>query len=822
MSGSIRARETALMYLRRGWSPIPVPHLKKKPGFDGWQKLRLTEADLDDAFPDRPMNVSVLLGHVSSGLADVDLDVPLAIALADHFLPRTEAVFGRRSARRSHRLYQLIGPAKTMAWEDPTIGKDDPERGMLLELRFSGHTLFPGSTHPSGEPVTWDADGDPLRIETADLVRGLHRLATAVLLARHWPPAGLRHKAALALAGGLLRAGWSIEETEEFLQTVAHAAGDDETDDRIATVVSSDEAQAAGKHTTGWPTLANLIDSRVVDKVIAWLDVPVGQPGKGERSYERSPSLRGLDPVAAVRSILVPPFPLHVFPPRIRAYIERGAYAVGCPPDLVAVPFLSYAASAMGKTRLIRIKHRWQHKPTIWTAVVAASGDGKSPADGYARAALDELQSKADERYQDDLARYKQAHAQWKASDPKGRGEEPQPPIYEHWYSTDATVESLAPMLHHNVGLALACDELVAWAKGCNAYKKTGNDRQKYLEIWNGRALKVDRKTQGVIFVKDPVLCIAGGIQPSRVNELVRDATAHDGLVQRFFWAYPDVTPADWQWDDIEIDDLDFIVALFRSLRRPPNPLGPFVVRPDAAAKVVWKSWYDEVLVRRATLAPLAREFASKYPAHLARLWLLLTTLWEPDATTGVASCARLHDAIELMAYFDAHARRVLVHFGTATATPETGLMQRVRSILEAAELEDEHREGWRSKTEIIHALGRNVRAADLDDALASLLASDIVESRSVPTESKPRTEFRLRVEESSYEEYEVFDPEGDHRVQSEESSNNSYELSPCSSVTSPACSVCGVANWSADGVCRTCTPDLEPDAEWERWEESL
>src|SRR3712207_8449948 len=47
-----------------------------------------------------------------------------------------------------------------------------------------------------------------------------------------------------------------------------------------------------------------------------------------------------------------------------------------------SLPFLGYAGAAIGKTRVIRVKHRWAHRPTLWAGVVAASGEGKSPADG--------------------------------------------------------------------------------------------------------------------------------------------------------------------------------------------------------------------------------------------------------------------------------------------------------------------------------------------------------------------------------------------------------------------------------------------------------
>lgn len=818
MTGTVNSRETARGYLRRGWAPIPVPYKKKKPGYDGWQKLRLVEPDLDDAFPNDPMNVSVLPGPASGGLADVDLDVPQAVLLADAFLPPTRAEFGRTSARRAHRLYGIVGPAKSATFEDPTVERRDPERGMLVEFRFSGHTLFPGSTHPSGEAITWDKDGEPATVTAEELLPRIGRLASAVLLARHWPGEGTRHKAALALAGGLLRAGWTEDEAVRFLAAVVFAVGDDEPEDRIRAAVSSAEAREEGRPTTGWTRLSSLIDPRVVTAVVRWLGTTSkeGQANSNSNSsYEEfASSSERPDPERVARSIPVPAFPLEVFPPRVRAYLERGAAAVGCPPDLVALPFLGYAASAVGRSRTIRIKPGWVQRAAFWAGVVAASGDGKSPADGHARAALDELQAEADGRYQDQFAVFKRELARWKAGDPKARGEEPPPPLYEHWYTTDATVESLAPILHGNPGLALACDELVAWARGLNAYKKGGNDRQKMLEIWNGRPLKVDRKTQGVIFVKDPVLCVVGGIQPERLHELTREASAHDGLLPRFCWCYPDVDPADWSWDGRESRDLDRIVALFRNLRGRAAPCSSLVYAPDPEAKAEWKAWYDETMRGRKHLPPLAREFASKLPAQLARLWLVLAAIWEPDATDGVASVERLRDAIAVVEYDRAHARRVLVHFGTQAPPAEAGLASRVRAILARAVGEHAERGGWIGRTEIWAALSRNCSAEALDAALRSLEARWIAESREVSAGTNKRSEWRLVLGARSADplgEAGVWeDEEGATEKHEENSSYEEFDRERRRTDEGQRCRACGTANRAADGVCLTCHPREE------------
>ena len=800
------AQDIARSYLRRGWSPIPVPFQSKNPGRARWQALRLTEEDLAIAFPGGPQNIGVLLGAPSGGLADIDLDVPLARLLAERCLPPTEACFGRASALGAHRLYVVSGEVATTRWRDPTVPDDD--RATLLELRFTGaQTLFPGSTHPGGELITWDTDGDPTSIDASNLQSTAAHLAAAVLLARHCPPVGARHDAALALAGGLLRAGWSVEATTDVLSAVAFGAGDDEPSDRARAAVSSAGVMQTGKLTTGWPTLSRLIDPRVVTTLVDWLsltDTAASSTVITNPSYEAFTNERR-DPEQIARAIPVPPFPLGIFPDQVRVYLERGATAVGCPPDLLALPFLGYVGSAIGRTRLIEIKPRWRRKATLWTGVVAASGEGKSPADSYARAALDELQNEADARYQEQLIAYRAELTRWKASDPTIRDEEPAPPTYEHWYSTDATVEALAPMLLHNAGLALACDELTAWARGCNAYKRGGNDRQKYLEIWNGRPLKVDRKTQGVIFVKDPVLGIVGGIQPERLHEMTREASAHDGLLPRFVWTYPDVTPTDWTWGETGMDDLEEMVTLFRTLRRPPSPTGPLILRPHPAARERWKAWYDETHRAKRTLPPLAREFASKLPPQLATLWLLLCALWAPTDTSGVASAERLDDAIELIAYLQAHARRVLVHFGTAAPQLDAGLAGRVRVILERAAVEESETGGWISRTEIWTQLHRNADAVALDAVLAALQLEGVAESREVPTGTNKRVEWRLTHGRLTREDEPVAMWEDEIPATNV---NDSYEEFTTSfGRASRACYACGGEHVASDGVCLTCHP---------------
>ena len=58
---------------------------------------------------------------------------------------------------------------------------------------------------------------------------------------------------ALALAGGLLRQGWSQEDVAAYMMAVADAAGDEETRDRVAAASYTADRLAHAETATGWP-----------------------------------------------------------------------------------------------------------------------------------------------------------------------------------------------------------------------------------------------------------------------------------------------------------------------------------------------------------------------------------------------------------------------------------------------------------------------------------------------------------------------------------------------------------------------------------------
>jgi hypothetical protein len=227
--------EAALEYHRRGFRVTPLAG--KTPTLEGWTKRKLTEDELSRHFFEG-RNVGIVLGGDTS-LVDVDLDNLLAIVVAEHILPNT-LKSGREKNLSSHYWY-LCEPVpvsrsyslpKAMA-ERLGVAHGDTT---LVELRSTGRqTTVPPSIHPDdGDEYRWHR-GAIRKIDGGELERLVEDVATATLLALHWPLKGSRQSFALHAAGYL---GRHMEHgrVEAILGAAAAAAEDEEIDKRFRAV----------------------------------------------------------------------------------------------------------------------------------------------------------------------------------------------------------------------------------------------------------------------------------------------------------------------------------------------------------------------------------------------------------------------------------------------------------------------------------------------------------------------------------------------------------------------------------------------------------
>jgi len=283
-------KQFAKNYIQKGWKPIPVEPGEKACKKSGWKHLRITEETIDQHFGDNS-NIGVLLGGVSGDLVDIDLDCPEAIAAGSVLLPRTNAVFGRESARRSHYLYTSIEPMKYQKF-------NCPGHGTLVEIRTCGDeathfTVFPPSYRADiDETVSWEGsdDTEPAVVSAEALERKVRHCAVASLLARHWPR-GCRHQAALAVAGYLLKSGIPLADAENIMQAICAAAFDEEVDDRLKCVRDTQVKMNQVEELVARGKLKEMFGKEVVNTLDDWLEIasPVSKKSSTGKSRSESP-----------------------------------------------------------------------------------------------------------------------------------------------------------------------------------------------------------------------------------------------------------------------------------------------------------------------------------------------------------------------------------------------------------------------------------------------------------------------------------------------------------------------------------------------------
>lgn len=222
-------------------------------------------------------------------------------------------------------------------------------------------------------------------------------------------------------------------------------------------------------------------------------------------------------------------FPMEIYPQVIQELLRNVVSAKSFNKDFLSVGVLSACATAIGKT--IRIDHDvWEDKPILWIAIIGRSGTGKSHALEYA---IRPLKDKDEEYYQ----QYKDEFKIYKENKENKDGDKPN---FVHYIMDDFTPEKLAENLQFNKkGILVFKDELMGWVNSFDQYSK-GGEQERYLELFNGGGLTVERVTKETIKVPNVNVNILGGIQPHKLKNLAGNDRMEDGFLNRFLFVNPE------------------------------------------------------------------------------------------------------------------------------------------------------------------------------------------------------------------------------------------------------------------------------------------
>lgn len=260
-------KKAAKREIAQGRHVVPLKPNMKVPVTPEWQHRRYTETDVDvdHAFTDEG-NIGVLTGEPSGDMIDIDLDSMTAVRLAKHFLPKTNAIFGRPGKPNSHWLYVAPGNSeapelqrlRSVKFEDIPGGC-----GVIAEIRVDGRmTMIPPSIHPTGELLTGSTE-NPATTDAETLGKAMAYLATACLIGENWERLRAQHHDfTLALAGGLAKSGVPVDEAELLLRAVLIDVGDHEVESRLRNLRDTYRKYDNGEAVTGWTTVAEYLDPK--------------------------------------------------------------------------------------------------------------------------------------------------------------------------------------------------------------------------------------------------------------------------------------------------------------------------------------------------------------------------------------------------------------------------------------------------------------------------------------------------------------------------------------------------------------------------------
>ena len=369
-------------------------------------------------------------------------------------------------------------------------------------------------------------------------------------------------------------------------------------------------------------------------------------------------------------------FPVDALPAPAAALVRSGAAAVGCDAAFVGVPVLVAMAGALGDALWAEVKRSWREPPTLWAAVVAESGGGKSPGMDHAlgpvyavERELGEWHAEAEREHRDAVAAFQSRPRSERAGQ-----REPEPPPRQRFRIGDGTIEAVLDRLAHNPrGLVLVRDELAGLIAAHDRYHGSGGDEQAWIELWGGRQVVVDRKGDGTRVVARPAVSLVGGVQPEVLRALLgtggRSTLGASGYLARLLLTLPPERPLPLTEADVPEATARAYDALVRALRAAPYADAeegtraeprtvPFA--PDARAAL--KAFVDENARLYGDLRGALRAAFVKLGSYAVRLAL---TLHAADA----AAAGRLHAippisadavrrAVALAAYFRREAIR--------------------------------------------------------------------------------------------------------------------------------------------------------------------
>jgi hypothetical protein len=705
--------EQAQKYLLRGWQPIPIPHRSKNPGFDGWQNFATSENDLPNYFNGKSQNIGILLGAKSNGLTDIDLDSPEAVKIADYFLPKTESEFGRASMPRSHRLYICADEFSDKINNPFLINSPDKavrDEACIVEFRGKAglQTVFPGSTHKeSGEAITWSKDGEPTQIGAKELHRAVALLTTACLISTFWRD-GVRQDLTMAVGGALLRNGFDVPATKNFIRAVCAAANDEEISMRLKAVDATAEKLRHKENVYGFPKLAELTDKKLVETACKWLKIEARQAANNydEGRY----NVNNVNNVAEMeREIGYPKLSDAVFFGLAGELVKVIAPHTESDNAALLVQFLSGFGNLIGRGAHFRVGAD-AHYTKLNAVVVGATAAGRK---GLSWGEVQRVLVRVDESFKccihgglssGEGLIHTVRDAQFKKTPvrEKGRIVDYQDEMYD-----EGTSEKRAFVVESE------------FARVLKVSQREGNTLSQVIrDAWDKDFLQI--KTKQAVAASNAHITIIGHITKEELLRTLADSDLTNGFANRFVWVCS--RRSKYLPSGGNLSDLDINVLVTKIRRAVEFAKTAGEIKRDAEADALWCEVYRKLSDGHAGLLGSVTSRATAQVLRIACLYSLLDC-------SKVIRLDHLTAALALWRYCEDSARYI---FGAQTGN----------KIADEIFAELQRKKGGMSKNDIREHFQQNRSAAEINIALELLFDLGRIDSYKEKSTTRPKEIF--------------------------------------------------------------------------------
>lgn len=340
-------------------------------------------------------------------------------------------------------------------------------------------------------------------------------------------------------------------------------------------------------------------------------------------------------------------FPFDIFPAPIRNFI--GFQTIQH--EYLAGAILGALSTAIGNTVTLEAKDGYFIKPVMYLAIIAPPGASKSPALKVAFKPLEEYDDVLYAAYLNQMEEYRLALNRYEKN--KTNSDKPEKPTFPQTLIKDSTIEMVIKILSQNkLGCAVLADELSGFLKRMNQYK-TGDEVQKWLELWSGAPVLLQRISRDENKVQDPFCTVIGGIQPGVLESLSKEENEHNGFFHRFLFVYP--LPQDktgWLTEApplIVKHDFNQFFRDLLSLRKGEK----YIYRISPEANVMYAQWFDYKNTKyNKSNNEHVKGIIAKYQDYCLRFALLIQVIDDGAYRKTHVTENNMEKAIRLTEYF--------------------------------------------------------------------------------------------------------------------------------------------------------------------------